>query len=148
LTDFFADVFLREFIRSTALATRRSPFRWHLCLCCRHTVWDWLVPPLKKSRGLENVEISEDVYIIKADEAEKHVKPPELTRILIILSQARIQPGKKQTFTAKGLDQFGRDFEADKVEWSATGGEIKGIFTKGEFLKMAEVVNREIGKMV
>ncbi len=88
----------------------------------------------KKAISVESVEISDDVYLIKAEEAEKHVKPPELTRILINPSHAHIQPGKKQTFAAKGLDQFGRDFEIGKVEWSATGGEINknGVFEAGK----------------
>jgi hypothetical protein len=98
----------------------------------------------KKPLSLENVEISDDVYLIKAEEAEKHIKPPELTRILVTPSQVHIQPGKKQTFTAKGLDQFGRDFEVGKVEWSGTGGEINknGVFEaskdEGNFLVTAK----------
>lgn len=88
----------------------------------------------KKPLSLENVEISDDVYLIKAEEAEKHIKPPDLTRILVTPSSAHIQPAKKQTFTAKGLDQFGRDFELGKVEWSATGGDINknGVFEAGK----------------
>ena len=45
---------------------------------------------------------------------------------------------------AKGLDQFGRDLEVGKVEWSATGGEIKknGVFEadkdEGNFLVTAK----------
>jgi len=43
--------------------------------------------------------------------AEKHIKPPELTRILVTPEYAQMKPGTKQTFSAKGLDQFDRDFE-------------------------------------
>lgn len=88
----------------------------------------------KKPLGSGDVEISDDVYLIKAEEAEKHIKPPELARIIITPSHAHLEPGKKQTFMAKGLDQFGRDFEVGKVEWSATGGEIPkdGVFEAGK----------------
>jgi hypothetical protein len=98
----------------------------------------------KKPLGSGDVEISDDVYLIKAKEAEKHVKPPELVRIIITPSHVHLQPGKKQTFTAKGLDQFGRDFEVGKVEWSATGSEINkiGVFDadkdEGNFLFTAK----------
>ena len=87
----------------------------------------------KKPLGSGDVEISDDVYLVKAEDAEKHIKPPELARIIITPSHAHLQPGKKQTFTAKGLDQFGRDFEMGKVEWAATGGEIPktGVFEAG-----------------
>jgi len=81
-----------------------------------------------------DVEISEDMFIITSEEAEKHVKPPELTRIILTPSQTQLKPGAKQTFTAKGLDQFGRDIETGTVEWSATGGEIgqDGVFKAAE----------------
>ena len=88
----------------------------------------------KKALESSQVEISEDMFIITAEEAEKHIKPPELTQILISPSLAQLQPGKKQTFTAKGLDQFGRDFNIDAVAWTATGGEIddRGVFKAGK----------------
>ena len=88
----------------------------------------------KKPFGSGDVEISDDVYIIKAEEAEKHIKPPELACVIITPSPVHLQPGKKQTFAAKGLDQFGRDFEVGRVEWSATGGEIpkNGVFEAGK----------------
>jgi len=45
-----------------------------------------------------------------------------------------MEPGKKQTFVAKGTDQFGNDFNIDEVIWSATGGEIgvDGVFDAGD----------------
>ena len=76
------------------------------------------------------MEISEDMFIITSEEAEKHVKPPELARIVVAPSQTQLKPGAKQTFTVRGLDQFGRDIETETVEWSATGGKIgyDGVF--------------------
>ncbi|RJR48121.1 MAG: ATP-binding protein [Desulfobacteraceae bacterium] len=87
----------------------------------------------KKQLRSEEVETSEDMYLIKAEEAEKHIKPPELARILVSPSQGHLQPSKKQTFTAKGLDQFGRDFDLKDLEWSTTGGQIEtdGVFKAG-----------------
>jgi hypothetical protein len=87
----------------------------------------------KKPLSAADVEISDDMFLIKADEAEKHIKPPELTGIIVAPSAVYVQPGKKQTFTARGLDQFGRDFTLIDLEWSATGGEIgkDGVYTSG-----------------
>ncbi|OQB75596.1 MAG: hypothetical protein BWX92_02548 [Deltaproteobacteria bacterium ADurb.Bin135] len=87
----------------------------------------------KKPLSATEVEISDDMFLIKAEEAEKHIKPPELTRIIISPSTAYMQPGKKQTFTAKGLDQFGRDIDLGEMEWSSTGGvlEKNGVYTAG-----------------
>ncbi|MBN1482772.1 DUF499 domain-containing protein [candidate division KSB1 bacterium] len=80
-----------------------------------------------------DVEISDDVFILTAEEAEKHIKPPELTQLLISPSHAQIKPGQKQTFFAQGLDQFGRDIKIDQLQWTCTGGDIdtNGVFTAG-----------------
>lgn len=88
----------------------------------------------RKPLNPSDVDISDDVYIITAEEAEKHIKPPELVRLMISPSQAHIQPGKKQAFSVKGFDQFGRDFNAGKIEWIATGGQITkdGVFQSGK----------------
>jgi len=88
----------------------------------------------KKSIEILDVEISEDMFIITSEEAEKHRKPPELTRIMVTPLQTQLKPGTKQTFTVRGLDQFGRDIEAGTIEWTATGGEIAqdGVFKAAE----------------
>lgn len=78
----------------------------------------------KKSISADDVEISDDMFIITSEEAEKHIKPPELTKIMIEPSYTQLKPGTKQTFTAKGIDQFGRDIETGDMDWSATGGDI------------------------
>jgi hypothetical protein len=77
-------------------------------------------------------------------------------------SQAFIQSDKRQTFFAKGLDQFGRNFELGKVDWTATGGTIEdnGVYQAGQeegnFLVTAKIgklagqasvsVSKEAGK--
>ncbi len=88
----------------------------------------------KKSLDALDVEISEDMFIITSEEAEKHVKPPELAGIILTPSQTQLKPGAKQTFTVSGIDQFGRDIETGAVEWSATGGKIghDGVFKSAD----------------
>jgi len=79
------------------------------------------------------VDIAEDMFVIKAETAERHIKPPELVKVIVTPSQARVKPGAKQTFEAKGVDQFGNDFACGDVTWSATGGEVgaDGVFEAG-----------------
>lgn len=87
----------------------------------------------KKSLDSSQVEISEDMFIIMAKEAEKHIKPPELTRIEVTPASVHLKPQTKQTFIARGLDQFGRDIDVGKITWTATGGNIDedGMFLAG-----------------
>ncbi len=86
-----------------------------------------------KMMDASDIELSEDTFILQASEAEKHIEPPKLARILVLPENARIKPGTKQTFTIEGLDQFNRPIEASGFEWSATGGtiDVDGVFTAG-----------------
>jgi hypothetical protein len=80
------------------------------------------------------VEISDDMFIITAEEAKKNVEPPKLTQLLISPQQPSVKPKGKLAFQAKGLDQFGRNMPVSKIKWKATGGEIDsdGNFKAGE----------------
>ena len=78
-----------------------------------------------------DVEISDDMFIITAEEAKKQVEPPRLATITVLPPTAQVEPGKKQTFVARGLNQHGNDFNVKIVKWTATGGAIDkdGVFT-------------------
>jgi hypothetical protein len=52
-----------------------------------------------------DVEISDDMFVITAEVAEKSIEPPHLTTLAVSPDQTRIEPGKKQTFAARGFDQ-------------------------------------------
>ena len=81
----------------------------------------------------DEVEISDEMFVITAEEAKKHVEPPRLTTVIVTPAQTVVEPGKKQSFAAKGLDQHGRDIDAGTATWTATGGAIdrEGVFTAG-----------------
>ncbi len=98
----------------------------------------------KKTLPAADVEISDDIYIIKGDEALKHIEPPKLVHLLVSPSTPQLKPGIKQTFLVTGTDQFGRDMSVGSIKWSATGGQIDkdGVFTagtdEGNFIVTAE----------
>jgi hypothetical protein len=87
----------------------------------------------KRSLSIDEVELSDDMFIITAQEAEKHKEPPRLTSVVVSPQQVRLEPGKRQTFIAKGLDQHSREIPLDHVEWTGTGGTIgqNGVFLSG-----------------
>jgi len=82
----------------------------------------------------DEVEISEEMYIVKAEEAKKHTEPPKLTSIIISPSEIWLENGKKQAFVAKGLDQHSREIPISHVDWQANGGTIDsdGVFCAGK----------------
>lgn len=88
----------------------------------------------KENLSAADVEISEDTVILTAEEAKKHIAPPQLSRLSLSPETATLKPGVKQTFMVQGFDQFGNTMAVSELEWSATGGEINrdGIYTAGE----------------
>jgi len=79
------------------------------------------------------VEISADMYIIKPEEAKKHIEPPKLTKLIISPSSVTLKTSTKQSFKVVGYDQYEKPISIPKVNWSATGGSISnsGVFTAG-----------------
>ncbi|HEV3255298.1 MAG TPA: DUF499 domain-containing protein [Gemmataceae bacterium] len=94
-----------------------------------------------------DVEISDEMFVITADEARKHIEPPRLTTLVVTPAQVSVEPGKKQSFMAKGLDQHQREIPAGQLSWTATGGTIdqSGVFgaaaDEGSFLVTAKVAD-------
>jgi len=89
---------------------------------------------LKESLFDTEVEISEDVYILKADDAQKLLQPPRLARLAIRPDQVTIKAGERAEFSVSAQDQYSQPFPLPAVEWSAKGGTVttEGVFTAGE----------------
>ncbi|PSB30493.1 ATP-binding protein [Chlorogloea sp. CCALA 695] len=92
----------------------------------------------ENSLGADTVEISDDIYLIKAEDAEQYKKeqadPPRLTTLTISPNTAILDPYQGQTFTVQGFDQHDRDIKIAEVLWTATGGSIdsQGTLVAGE----------------
>jgi hypothetical protein len=87
----------------------------------------------KEPMEANDVEISDDIYILTAEEAAKHIEPPRLDKLLVNPTSMQLKPGVKQIFRAEALDQFGRSFPVSEITWTATGGMVDedGVFTAG-----------------
>jgi hypothetical protein len=80
------------------------------------------------------VEFSDDMFIITAEQAKKCIEPPALKYIEVRPDHEIIEPGKSLAFTVKGLDQHGQEHPHGALSWSATGGAMTedGVFRAGE----------------
>ena len=89
---------------------------------------------LKESLFDTEVEISDDVFILKADEAQKLREPPRVAQVLIRPEHVTLKVGEQAAFTCSGVDQYGQPISIGGVEWSATGGTVdgQGMFTAGD----------------
>lgn len=91
-----------------------------------------------RSLSAQDVEISDDMYIITGDTAESYKKQKEEPSVLasLIISPAgtQMQLGKKQAFVVRGVDQYGAGIATGEIEWKATGGSIDkdGVFLAGD----------------
>jgi hypothetical protein len=87
------------------------------------------------SLNAQDVEVSDDMYIVTRETAESYKKlkekPPALATLGLSPTDVQIEPGKKQSFLIRGLDQYGQEISIGQVVWKATGGTIDsdGVFT-------------------
>ena len=90
--------------------------------------------PLPTPLEIVSLMVSGSKSLGNCGEAKKHIEPPRLTSIVISPQDARIEPGKKYTFLAKGYDQHNRDISASNLTWKATGGTIdkNGVLSAGK----------------
>jgi hypothetical protein len=70
------------------------------------------------------VEISDEVFLISAEEAKKHIEPATLTSLLISPERQQVKPGTRISYQVKGLDQHGQPMALADASWTAKGGEI------------------------
>ncbi|MBD2168677.1 WD40 repeat domain-containing protein [Calothrix membranacea FACHB-236] len=64
----------------------------------------------------------------------KGCSEPRLSSLSIFPSQLKMECGQSQTFSIKGLDQYSREINVEKLLWQAEGGEIyqNGLFIAGQ----------------
>lgn len=82
----------------------------------------------------DEVEITDEMFIVTAEEAKKHIEPSKLTTLIIKPEQLRIAPGQSYRFNVTGLDQHGRSVGIDKAEWTTNYGTIHpdGTYIAGQ----------------
>lgn len=101
----------------------------------------------KKSMQASDVEISDDVYIVTADEAAKHVEPQKLTSIVLFPDSINLQPGARMQFRIEGRDQHARSMAVPNPMWTASGGTVEPngsyVAGDGEGSFMVEVISGE-----
>jgi len=87
-----------------------------------------------KDIPVNEIELSDDMFIIHREEAEKHIEPPVLASLVISPPEGHVEPGNETRFTVEGLDQHNHEIALEDVEWVAAGGTIDatGVFLAGQ----------------
>lgn len=89
---------------------------------------------LKDSLFDADVEISDDVFILKPDEAQKLREPPRVAQLVIRPEHVVVKVGEQASFSCSAIDQYGQPIGIGQVNWSASGGSMdsSGMFTAGD----------------
>jgi hypothetical protein len=104
---------------------------------------------LKESLFEGDVELTDDVFILKPEEAQKLREPPRLHQLSLQHTQVQLKSGQQVSLRSAATDQYGQPIAAPAVTWESTGGTITsdGVFTAGStpgiFLVRAESGGRE-----
>jgi hypothetical protein len=79
------------------------------------------------------VEISEDLYVLKAEDARKILEPPRLVSLDLSPSPVTVQPGDQIALKLRGVDQYGHEIVTSPASWEVLGGEMLAgqIFAAG-----------------
>jgi len=88
-----------------------------------------------ESMSEAEVEISDETFVLRADDAQKLREPPRLAELRLQPGNVTIRPGEKVAFTVSALDQYRQPIELADLEWSATGGSITEA---GEYASSAD----------
>lgn len=105
------------------------------------TVLERFGEPLAESE----VEIGDDVVILKADDAQKLLEPPRLDRLIISPERVDVGPKEHASFMLKGFDQYGHPIGVESASWSAPGcivgpdGQVQLGGTPGTYVIVANV---------
>ena len=95
----------------------------------------------------QEVELSDDLYILRAQDAERLLEPPRLEKLVIQPSSIDVGPGEHVTFKVSGLDQYGQGYPVENATWSApdctisSDGSFKSSDTPGLYLVTVQVDN-------
>ena len=71
-----------------------------------------------------DVDIADDVFILKAEDAQKLLEPARLDRISVRPGDVVLKPGEQASFSCDGIDQYGQPFAVGSTKWSTTGSSI------------------------
>ena len=88
-----------------------------------------------------DIEISDDVFILKEEDAKKLREPPALAELRLNRTHVALKSGDLATFKCEGFDQYGQVIATGQIKWSATGGTIdsEGLYTAGDSTGQFEV---------
>lgn len=67
----------------------------------------------------QEVEISDDLFILRAPDAERLLEPPHLDKLILQPSRIKVSPGEQITFKVSGYDQYGQSYPVENAIWSA-----------------------------
>ncbi len=95
--------------------------RKQLGYACKHSTGRLVLERFGQSLSELEVEISDDLFVLRAEYAQKLVTPPRLAKLMLNADHVEIGPNQHITFKLTDLDQYWRDYPIGTFEWIAPG---------------------------
>lgn len=70
------------------------------------------------------VEIADDAFVLKAEDAKRLLEPARVARITILPDRVTLLPGGTTEFAISAVDQYGHDIGVSQVDWTSTSGNV------------------------
>ncbi|MFZ5916058.1 MAG: ATP-binding protein [Chloroflexota bacterium] len=70
------------------------------------------------------VEFSDDMFVIQAEEARRQIEEPRLARLEVRPARVQLKPGESYNLAVQGFDQHDRPFVVEQVAWEVQGCRI------------------------
>lgn len=88
----------------------------------------------KESLSELEVEIADDVFILKAEDAQRLLEPPRVAQLTLRPDRVMLEPGERVTFTVGAVDQYGHPIALSSVDWSSSTGSVssEGVLEAGQ----------------
>lgn len=77
-----------------------------------------------ESLSEQEVDVSDDFFVLKQEDAQKLLEPPHLIRLSVRPGDVVLKPGEQASFDCTGVDQYEQPCPIGSIKWSATGGTI------------------------
>ena len=80
------------------------------------------------------MDVSDDFFVLKADDARKLLEPPRLASLTLSPQNVVLKPGEQASFACAAFDQYGQPIATPPLEWSAVVGTVSaaGVYTAAD----------------
>jgi hypothetical protein len=102
--------------------------------CRKDDAGSWQLERFRQEMSPSEVEIEDDVCLIREKDVQVISDPPRLTRLQLRPAQVTLRSGEAARFVVSGEDQHGQPFALEAARFSAAGGACEGTGCEARYV--------------